>query len=102
MPWKVDETTDDEGVTYYIMRVAEKRFGTITGIREINEGKAAEVEFTWKYMDITPFGTAINLRNQQLNQSDEFMKGRNVYNEGQTFNEKVMFLKYDDGWRIKG
>ncbi len=99
--YKTGETSDNQGNKFYLVKAAEKVFIDVTGILEINDGKAAQVDYTWKYDNITPFGRAFSLRNQQLNQSDQFMNGRKVYNEGQIFSNKVMMVKYDDGWRIQ-
>ncbi len=99
--YKTGETSDNEGRQFYLVKVADKVLVDVTGILEINDGKAAQVDYTWKYDNITPFGKAFSLRNQQLNQSDEFMSNRKVYDNGQTFSEKVMMVKYDDGWRIQ-
>ena len=92
--YKTGETSDNEGRQFYIVKVADKVFVDLTGILEINDGKAAQVDYTWKYDNITPFGNAFSLRNQQLNRTP-------VYNEGQLFSNKVMMVKYDDGWRIQ-
>jgi hypothetical protein len=99
LKYKKGETSDEKGVSYFIMQVAEKQFVEITGIQDINDGKSKQVDFTWRY-NLTPFGTALNLRNEQLNQSDEFMKNRPVYNDGQVFADKALFSKSDEGWQI--
>lgn len=99
--YKTGETSDNEGRQFYLVKVADQVFVDVTGILEINDGKAAQVDYTWKYDNITPFGKAFSLRNQQINKADQFMSSRKVYNEGQTFSNKVMMVKYDDGWRIQ-
>jgi len=99
--YKTGETTDDKGRQFYLVKVADQVLVDVTGILESNDGKAAQVEYTWKYENITPFGEAFSLRNQQLNQSDQWMSNRKVYNDGQTFSNTVMMVKYDDGWRIQ-
>ena len=58
----------------------------VTGIREINNGTEAQVEYTWKYDNITPFGKAFN---------------GTLYNAERIVSDEVMMLKYDDGWRIQ-
>lgn len=100
--YKLGETSDREGRKFYLVKVADQVFVDITGILEINNGKAAQVEYTWKYDNVTPFGTAFSLKNRQLNQSDQMMNNRPVYNNNGIFREKVMMVKYDDGWRIQG
>lgn len=92
--YKTGETTNNEGTQFYLFKVAEKVFVDVTGILEINNGKAAQVDYTWKYINITPFGKAFNFRNQQLNKPA-------LYNEGQTFSNKILIVQYDDGWRIQ-
>jgi len=93
MKFKIGETTDYAGTRFYEMKVAEKIFLEITGIIEINDGKAARIDYNWRYANITPFGEAFSLRNQQINEV--------VYNGGKVYSEQVMMIKYDDGWRIQ-
>lgn len=92
--YKTGETSNNEGTQFFLVKVAEKMFVDVTGILEINNGRAAQVDYTWKYSNITPFGRAFNFRNQQLNKPA-------VYYEGQTFSNKVLIVQYDDGWRIQ-
>jgi len=63
------------------VKVAKIEFGEITGIVERKEFNIAEVNFTERRQDITPFGRALN-----------------IYEE--TFNRSATFTRYDDGWRI--
>lgn len=92
--YKVGETADNQGRQYYLMKAADKVFGQITGIREVNNGEQAEVDFTWVYKNVTPFGQAITTEHQQLGRSDD------IYAEGQIVPATVMMAKYNDGWRI--
>lgn len=99
------EVVPKEGWESYVVRLADKVLVDVTGIVEINNGNAAQVDYTWKYDNITPFGTAFGLRNQQVNDVDRangFGGGRPVYNDGQVYTETVLMVKYDDGWRIQG
>lgn len=86
--------TDNDGRHYYNMRVAEKVFGEVTDLHEIkvNGERAYNVEYTWKYANITPFQEFCHLRNSNSTS----------YSEGQTFREKVKMVYYDGtGWRIE-
>ena len=62
--------------------VATEEFGEITGIVERKEFNNAEVNYTVKRINITPFGKLIFNLNEE------------------TFNRTATFTKYDDGWRI--
>lgn len=90
-------TSNSDGNPIYLIKVADRVFGEITGIKEIEEGKRAEVEFTLKYANITPFGEAFSYQAQAL--SNELILP--YYRDGETFNKTVMIAKYDDGWRIE-
>lgn len=96
----VGDTIDNEGRKFYIVKAAERMFIEITGILQKKDDNTARSEFTWKYINITPFGKAISLKNEQLNQSDEFMKGRTIYNEEKVYKNTEYYTRYDDGWRI--
>ena len=63
------------------VRVATIEFGEITGIVERKEMNLAEVNYTERRKDITPFGKALNVNEE-------------------TFNKTATFTKYDNGWRI--
>lgn len=63
------------------VKVATIVFGEITGIIERKELNIAEVNYSTKKTNITPFGNAYNVNEE-------------VFNNTQVFN------KYDDGWRI--
>ncbi|MCE5320663.1 MAG: hypothetical protein LLF93_06135 [Bacteroidales bacterium] len=63
------------------VKVATLEFGEITGIVERKEFNIAEVNYTTKRTNITPFGNAYHVNEE-------------VYNNTETF------TKYDDGWRI--
>jgi hypothetical protein len=52
-------TRDDyAGTTFKLcnMRMADQEFVAITGIRQNSAGESAQVEFTWRYTNLTPFG----------------------------------------------
>ena len=63
------------------VKVATIEFGEVTGIVERKELNIAEVNYTTKRVNITPFGKAYNINEE-------------------TFNRSASFTKYDDGWRI--
>jgi len=67
---------------YVDVRTAQLEFGEITGIIENKDLNIAEAQYTLVRKNITPFGKIFNLR------------------EG-IIDEKEIFIKYDDGWRIK-
>jgi hypothetical protein len=86
--------TDKDGRHYYNMRVAEKVFGEVTDLHEIkvNGERAYIVEYTWKYVNITPFQEYCHKRNSNSTS----------YSDGQTFQETVKMVYYDGtGWRIE-
>jgi len=62
--------------------IATDEFEKITGIVERKEFKTAEVDYTVKRINITPFGKIIFNINEE------------------TFTRSATFTKYDDGWRI--
>lgn len=62
--------------------LATYEFGEITGIVEEKESNTAEVNYTVKRTNITPFGQLA------FNMNEE------------TYNRTANFTKYDDGWRI--
>lgn len=76
------------------MKVAESELVAVTGIRAVVPGKSAEVEFTWRFSNITPFGEAAKLLYSDAKRRD--------YNEGMLYSAKVQLDKYDDGWRVSG
>ena len=63
--------------------VATVEFGEVTGIVEREEFKNAEVNYTVRRTNITPFGRILFNINEE------------------TINRSVVFTKYDDGWRIQ-
>ncbi|MFA4852676.1 MAG: hypothetical protein WC599_09180 [Bacteroidales bacterium] len=63
-------------------KISDLDFGEITGIVEQDGSNKAEVNYTLIRKNVTPFGKAFGL------------------NEG-AFNNSVIFIKYDDGWRIE-
>lgn len=78
-----DENDGDNTIKNIFVKVSILDFGEVTGIREFKEYNTAQVEFTLKVKDITPFG-------------------RIIYNMTEsTENRSVTLIKYDDGWRIK-
>jgi hypothetical protein len=92
--YKVGESFHD-GRQYCLMKVADQVFGEITGIRESPGGDSAEVEFTWKYINVTPFGGAAPLVFHPRGNTSI-----REYSEGEIFTQTVTLKKYDDGWRI--
>jgi len=71
------------GKTKFVMvKKASLDFYEITGIQVFKEFNAAEVNYKVKRTNISPFGKADGVQEEE-------------------FNKKVSFIKYDDGWRIE-
>lgn len=83
--YKVNEKTNNEGKTFYILKLAEENFGDITGIKQSEDNKSATVEYTTVINNVTPFGEVM---------------GKQKFTNGKVNNHSVIFSKYDDGWRI--
>lgn len=64
----------------YIVKICELSFGEVTGIQTNEQYKIAEVSYTLKRGNMTPF--AINVSQNPINRT-------------------ATFSLYDDGWRIK-
>lgn len=98
LKYKVGESSvrshSDGLKTYAIMKMADQAFVSITGIHESPGGDSAQVEFTWKYLNVTPFGEVAPLLPTVSG------RGRLDYNAGKIHTETVTFTKYDDGWRL--
>jgi len=82
---KIDYT--EEGAKYHFgdgenVEVANIEFGEITGILEIKALNGAEVKYTEKRKNITPFGKALGIKEEILDKN-------------------ISMRKYDDGWRIE-
>ena len=66
------------------MVIAKIEFDKVTGIVEVPQENATEVDYTEKIVEITPVG--------------------GMYNDltmGQTYPQKAVFVKYNDGWRLQ-
>ena len=73
------------------VRLAEYAFGQITGIQESPNGGTAQVDFTWHYTNVTPFGDALSSLGNVAEPLD--------YNP-RTRAASVTFTRFDDGWRL--
>lgn len=93
------DTSDNEGKRFYLVKVADKVLVGGTRIFQPS-GVTAEVDYTWKYDNITPFGKAFSLRNRQISILD-LISDRPVYDDGQIFSKKVKIFKYNTGWQIQ-
>lgn len=97
LKYKVGETREQSSqsgpynsqITYSHMRMADQVFVAITGIRESKGGESAQVDFTWKYANITPFGEVGPLH-----------YSRRDYSTDKVHQGSVTFTKFDDGWRL--
>ncbi len=65
------------------VKVAEVEFGEVTGIQQFEQYNSAEVTYTIRRKNITPFGELL----------------LDLKEEGQQ--RKIKFSKYDDGWRLQ-
>ena len=93
----INTSTNKDNLPIYLVKVGEKVFGEITGIIENADKNSAIVQFTFKYANITPFGDAFSYKAQVM--SNELILP--YYRNGETFNEEITIVKYDDGWRIE-
>jgi hypothetical protein len=66
------------------IKVAEKQFLEVTSILP-EDGTKAQVEYTWKFANITPFGKYMKSKKWK---STEFKK------------ERIQMCLYDDGWKV--
>jgi hypothetical protein len=73
------------GQKYVNVKLAEREFVEITGIRAPGDKKEAVVEYNWKYANLSPFSKG--------------WKGAD-YDEKKTHMGEAYFVLYDDGWRI--
>lgn len=75
-----------EGMKYAIgaglIRMADEEFLDVTGIKFSGDNKQAGVEYTWRYINQTPFA-----------------KGTK-FDDTTTHKAKVTLTLYDDGWRV--
>lgn len=81
-----------ETIMYNRMRMAEEQIVSITGLLTSPAGDSAQVEFTWKYANLTPFGEVASMLYT--------VSGRLDYNPDKVLNGTVTLKKYDDGWRL--
>jgi hypothetical protein len=58
-------------------------FTEVTGMKIIANGTEAEVEYTYRYDSITPFGVILGYKSDEI------------------YNSNCQFTLYDEGWRIK-
>ncbi len=81
----------DEDKSSYYVKLSTVEFGEVSGIFEEPKMNMAKVEYTLIRKNLTPFGriTRINMESNQI------MK------EGDIVPRKDVFLKYNDGWRLK-
>jgi hypothetical protein len=79
-------------VMYNRMRMANEQIVSITGLLTSPTGDSAQVEFTWQYANLTPFGEVAPMLYT--------VSGRLDYSPDRVFQGTVTFKKYDDGWRL--
>jgi len=74
------------------VKVAEKQFVKVTRISFSEEKTEAAVSFTWKYVNITPFG-------KHLKEPNRVSEAK--FDESTLHTEKVILLQHADGWKVK-
>jgi len=95
----IGQNTNKHGRSFYTVKVADRIFVDINGIRELSNGKSVQVEFSWKYENVTPFGKAMNLENSKRGSFEKVFIRH--YNDSEIHTKTVMMVLYDDGWRIQ-
>lgn len=93
-----------------IIKIADKNFGEITGIYSVDNNHL-QVEYTWYYSNITPFGKALNyIYNIRESLQDWKYYGaqympiwdtKHDLLEDVAFSANCNMIKYDDGWRVE-
>jgi hypothetical protein len=74
------------------VRVADEIFNEVTGIRIIENGTSAEVEYTWKYKTNQIY---------DLVRNTEFFRRHHGWLQGEVLHKNTLrFSLFDDGWRI--
>jgi len=79
-PYLVSKINDN----YIVLAVAKIDIDRILGIKEIPALNASEVEYTEKIVQITPVGEIYN-----------------DLNIGKSYNVSAIFIKYNEGWKMK-
>lgn len=80
------------------VKLAERKFGKVTGIKFSKNDKEALVEYNWSYVKLTPFGKNWDLFDNMLFKNP-FNRIKKIV-EKRKYNEKIILELYDDGWRI--
>jgi hypothetical protein len=75
------------GLCYYF-KMGIVDFIGVTGIQISNDNKKAQVEYSWKYSNLTNIGNVVS-------------KFSTSFNENDVHNNVLTFILYDDGWRIE-
>ena len=70
------------------MRMADYQLVQITGIQQADGSNTAEVEFYWRYANVTPFGEIASEYSDNLD-----------YSQGNR-RQTVLLTRFDDGWRL--
>lgn len=78
------------------IRLCKRELDEVTGIAFSKESNEADVEFTWKFTDFTPFG-------KHYKQQGLFGVGSVDLSENtKPHKASVRMRLYDDGWRVEG
>jgi len=83
--YKIKDSSDYESRSFHILKGGQMVLGGITEIVKSENGKKADVSFTWGYAEVTPVGEIMGMMKSKTDQ----------------FKSSITFEKYDDGWRIK-
>ncbi len=99
----VNETGTPDGRRFYYMKTADGKFNAVTEIHPLSDTSdtSIKVEFSWSYINITPFGVASNLRVRSNNDMCGVSFTGDEYDEEWIFDETVVFIKDDGGWTIQ-
>jgi hypothetical protein len=74
---------------YADMKACARELGEVTGIAFSGDNKEAQVDFTWKFDDLTPFAAAPGAGGIE-----------NVCRNSTPQKQSVAMRLYDDGWRL--
>jgi hypothetical protein len=95
---EVIKTGTFAGANLVKVKLCEQQFVEVTGIALSEGKKEAEVDFTWKYSNVTPFGK--NWEERGFGGSFSLSSSKKEFTDGKLNPEKVHMKLYDDGWRL--
>lgn len=90
----INSTLEESSVQYVTVKLAKKEFLEVTGIRFLEGDRQGIAEYTWRYVNITPFGKHWG---EELGGSA--WKDKRISTD-EIHADSVQMLLYDDGWRM--